>query len=158
MTKKKDGKPFGFDQEPSVAVQKDKFIVPDLAKLVRYKVEMSLTYALPNSEQIQLTATVSQLLNALPHGLWEGPRVEPEQVIKLIIENQLPPPPTASNTDHKGNDGNHAAEGGENAGKRKMDDTAEEGSNKPPASDIYRDRQAAKLSKMATGDKARKNR
>jgi len=140
------GKMFGFDQEPSVKLQREKFIFPDLTKLVRYKVEMGT----PGSEQTPLPPAVSQLLNTLPIGLWEGPRIDPETVMKIVLENQAQLPTGISSFIASGET--------EAAGqKRKIDEiSGDDSMNVPPATDIYRDRQASKLAKLAAGDKSRK--
>lgn len=134
--KESSGKSFGFDQEPSIKLQREKFVFPDLSKLVRYKVEMGL----PSNEQIQLPPAISQLLNTLPTGLWEGPKIEPEAIMKLIIENQAQVPTSGIS--------NFYTSGESEVGqKRKIDEiSSDESTNKPPATDIYRDRQADRKS------------
>jgi len=141
-------KNFGFDQEPSVKLPLDKFVFPDVKKLVRYKIEMGT----PGGEQTPLPPAVSQLLNNLPLGLWEGPRIDPETVMKIVLENQVQAPTGISNFIAGGEN-----ESGGTGQKRKIDEiTGDESLNVPPTSDIYRDRQASKLAKIAVGDKSRK--
>jgi len=143
--KETSGKAFGFDQEPSVKLQKEKFVFPDLTKLVKYKVEMGL----PGADQIQLPPAISQLLNTLPTGVWEGPKLDPDAVMKLVLENQVQIPTAGISNFYTG--------GEEGGVKRKMDEiSSDESTNKPPATDIYRDRQASKLAKIAAGDKSKR--
>jgi len=130
---KKDTKPFAFDQQ-SKAASKEKFVKPDLARLVRYKVEMGCTYTLPNNEKISLPPIVSQFLNSLPVIHWDGPTIESDQLIKLINESVQKFPSNIQTGDTSGLIG----------AKRKLDEPEE---GRPPTSDIYRDRQAAKLLK-----------
>jgi len=142
------GKSFGFDQEPSVKIQREKLSFPDLSKLSKYKVEMGLSY----TEQIHLPPAISHLLNTLPAGVWEGPKIDADAIMKSIIDNQeqLSSDFTASLV----SDGDSTT-----GGKRKFDDITggdDDGVNQPPLSDIFRDRQAAKLAKIAAGDKSRK--
>jgi len=136
---KKDSKPFAFDQQPAKPVPKEKFVKPDLAKFVRYKVEMGCTYTLPNNEKISLPPIVSQFLNSLPVGHWDGPTIDPDQLLKLISESALKVPAT-----HQSGDTGQLP-----GAKRKLDEPED---GRPPVSDIYRDRQAAKMAKTANAE------
>uniref|UniRef100_A0A6B2KZI8 Suppressor of forked domain-containing protein n=2 Tax=Arcella intermedia TaxID=1963864 RepID=A0A6B2KZI8_9EUKA len=144
---KKDGKPFAFEQQsgkppaPNAApANKEKFIKPDLSKLIRYKVEMGCTYTLPNSEKISLPPNVSQFLNSLPLGNWDGPSVDADQLITLLLESATKVPAALA-----------TGSLGDGSLKRKLDDMDE---GRPPASDIYRERQAAKLAKTISAEQA----
>jgi len=100
----------------------DKFVKPDMTKLVIYKPDMGKT------SHGGLPPAIFQLLQVLPHGRWEGGQIDIEGLCKVILESSLKPPKMDMVPEQQGM-------------KRKDRDDETIG----PSTDVYRERQAARL-------------
>jgi len=113
---------------------RDKYVKPDLSKLVLFNPDQILNiYTLPSGETITLPANIGQFLNTLPRLEnpydMEGIGVDIDLLMNMILESDVKLPELVVQPQKR---------------KREEENTT---TTKKGASDIYRDRQAAKSDK-----------
>eukprot|EP01102_Stenamoeba_stenopodia_P014953 TRINITY_DN5045_c0_g1_i1.p1 TRINITY_DN5045_c0_g1~~TRINITY_DN5045_c0_g1_i1.p1 ORF type:complete len:262 (-),score=58.35 TRINITY_DN5045_c0_g1_i1:66-788(-) len=145
-----------------------RFPKPNVGAMMPFKAEMALVQPLnsdqgasnaPQPAQISIPDVISQLINQLPSpGSYQGPFVDIEQLITLIVEANLVLPTSAPSAPvvpapAKSGSSNESAK--RKKGQQDSDSDGEEDEviakkHKPPSHDIYRKRQASNLKKQNT--------
>lgn len=128
-----------------------RFPKPDLSQVIKFTPEMG---KLPPSPFGTVPDIVAQLISNLPPAnAFQGPRYNIDEVMRRLQEAQLPPPPPEYSPDpQEGPKKRKAEEDEEDEGMKAKPLTVEmhQQTAVPLSKDVFRQRQAAKMSKKST--------
>jgi len=146
--KEKEGEGVVASQEEAFR-RKGKFPLPDMTKLMPFKPDLSQLNMPPSGPFAPsgLHPVLQHFVSILPRGPWEGPFVDIQQMLKLILEIPVNKPVQEPVLGMKTSKGTKRKMGG---GDDESDEETESTFVRQPPRDIYRERMQAKLSKTNT--------